>query len=185
MKENGDAVVCQNYYSTDEEVRLPVHGWNSPCTDRHLEPEAGRVKVLAEDGGWQTLISPCPQITCRYDRMRTGFGWIMIGGTRNEHDIIIHTGGMVSKRKKNLPKPNAAEYGHTPFSAKELAFVQNECPAPVCIGTGRYGSLPLTPDTLTLPETRTAVVKPIPGILTLIEGEERKYASVLHMTCYK
>jgi hypothetical protein len=46
VKENSDLVVCQKYYGTNDEMRLPVHGWSASCTGRHLEPGAGRVKVL-------------------------------------------------------------------------------------------------------------------------------------------
>ena len=68
--------------------------------------------------------------------MKTGFGWIEIGGTRYDHDIVIHTVGTVSKRKKKLSKPFAGEYGYTPLSAGELAFLKKERPAVVYIGTG-------------------------------------------------
>ena len=115
--------------------------------------------------------------------MKTEFGWIEIGGTRYDHDIVIHTDGTVSKRKKKLSKPYAGEYGHTPLSAGELAFLDNERPAVVYIGTGQEGDLPLTPDAITLLEAYEHVVKPTPDLLLPLKREQRKYAAVLHVTC--
>ncbi len=117
------------------------------------------------------------------DRVETGFGWIRIKGTRYEHDIVIHTDGTVSKRKKKLSKPYAGEYGHTPLSAGELGFLEEERPAVVYIGTGQYGDLPLTPDAAALLGPYTPVVRPTSDILPLLEKELRKYAAVLHVTC--
>lgn len=115
--------------------------------------------------------------------MKTGFGWIDIGQVRYEHDIVIHTDGSVSKRKKKLSKPYAGVYGHTPLAAEELAFLEDERPGVVYIGTGQYGDLPLTPDALALIEHYARVVKPTPALLPLLEAEKRKYAAVLHVTC--
>jgi hypothetical protein len=122
-------------------------------------------------------------ITFPGDCMKTEFGWIEIGGTRYDHDIVIHTDGTVSKRKKKLSKPYAGEYGHTPLATEELAFLKSERPAVVYIGTGQYGDLPLTPDAIDLLETYEPVVKPTPDLLSLLEKEQRNYAAVLHVTC--
>jgi hypothetical protein len=73
--------------------------------------------------------------------MKTGFGWIETGGTRYDHGIVIRADGTVSKQKKKFSKPNAGEYGHTPLSAEKLAFLKNERPAFVYVGTGQYGGL--------------------------------------------
>ena len=115
--------------------------------------------------------------------MKTEFGWIEIGGTRFDHDIVIHTDGKVSKRKKKLSKSYAGEYGHTPLAAEELAFLENERPVVVYIGTGQEGGLPLTPDAIALLEAYAPVVKQTPDLLLLLEREQRKYAAVLHVTC--
>jgi len=115
--------------------------------------------------------------------MKTGFGWIETGGERYEHDIVIHTDGSVSKRKKRLSKPYKGEFGHTPLSAEELAFLKKERPKAVYIGTGQYGDLPLTPDALTQLEPYATVIRPTPELLPLLEKEHRKYVAVLHLTC--
>ncbi|AGB01994.1 MTH938/NDUFAF3 family protein [Methanoregula formicica] len=115
--------------------------------------------------------------------MRSEFGWVEIGGTRYEHDVIIHTDGSVSKRKKKLSKPWASEFGHTPLSAEELAFLNEETPEVVYIGTGQYGDLPVTPNAAKLLAEYEHIVRPVPDIIPLIAKEQRKYAAVLHVTC--
>jgi len=115
--------------------------------------------------------------------MRSAFGWVEIGGTRYEHDIIIHTDGSVSKRKKKLSKPWASEFGHTPLSAEELAFLEDEHPEVVFIGTGQYGDLPVTPNAAKLLAHFVHVIRPVPDIIPLIARERRKFAAVLHVTC--
>ena len=36
--------------------------------------------------------------------MKTGFGWIEIGDTTYEHDVIIHADGTITKRSKKRSK---------------------------------------------------------------------------------
>jgi hypothetical protein len=115
--------------------------------------------------------------------MKTEFGWIVIQGTRYEHDIIIHTDGTVSKRRKKISKPRREEYGHTPLSAEELAFLAEERPEIVYIGTGQYGDLPLTPDARALLASYEPVIGPTPELLPLLEKEQRTYAAIVHVTC--
>ena len=115
--------------------------------------------------------------------MKTGFGWIETGGMRYDHDIVIHTDGSISKRKKKLSKPKKEHYGHTPLSGEELADLLRERPGVVYIGTGQYGDLPLTPDAAGLLAPFVSVIKPTPEILTLIEQEKQSYVAILHVTC--
>jgi len=115
--------------------------------------------------------------------VKTEFGWITIGGTRYEHDIVIHTDGTISKRRKKLSKPWKGEYGHTPLSAEELEFLEKERPSIVYIGTGQYGDLPLTSDASALLEPYKPVVRPTPELLPLLENEQRKYVAIVHVTC--
>jgi hypothetical protein len=115
--------------------------------------------------------------------MKTGFGWIETGGMRYDHDVVIHTDGSISKRKKKLSKPKKEEYGHTPLSGEELVDLLKEKPRVVYIGTGQYGDLPLTPDATELLAPFVSVIKPTPDILPLIEQEKQRYVAVLHVTC--
>ncbi len=115
--------------------------------------------------------------------MKTGFGWIETGGMRYDHDIVIHTNGSISKRKKKVSKPQKEDYGHTPLSGEELVDLLREQPGVVYIGTGQYGDLPLTPDAAGLLAPFVSVIKPTPEILSLIEQERGSYVAVLHVTC--
>lgn len=115
--------------------------------------------------------------------MKTRFGWFESRGKRYEHDIVIHTDGSITKRKKKLSKPLKEKYGHTPLSAEELAFLEKERPKVVYIGTGQYGNLPVTPEATTLLEAYKSVIKETPAILRRLKKEKRKYVAVLHVTC--
>jgi hypothetical protein len=115
--------------------------------------------------------------------MKTGFGWIEYDGVRYDHDIVIHIDRSIKKRKKKLSKKRKEEFGHTPLSGEELADLLRERPEVVYIGIGQYGDLPLTPDALTLLAHFAMVMKPTPGILFLLEAEQRTFVAVLHVTC--
>ena len=115
--------------------------------------------------------------------MKTGFGWIEIGGRRYDHDIIIHIDGSVSRRKKELSKQMKGDYGHTPLSEHELAFLLDERPDVVYIGTGQYGSMPLTPGAEEILSTGTTVIMPTGDILSSLDREERSHVAILHITC--
>jgi hypothetical protein len=115
--------------------------------------------------------------------METGFGWIEIGGERYDHDIVIHTDGAVTKRKKKLSKELKGVYGHTPIDDAEVAFLIDEMPELVYIGTGQYGDLPITPGAQKVLNRFSPVIMPTPEILPRIENDRRRYAAVLHVTC--
>ena len=115
--------------------------------------------------------------------MKTGFGWIEIGGIRYECDVVIHTDGSVSKRKKKLSKGLKGEYGHTPLSAAELDLLDAERPESVFIGTGQYGDLPVTPDAGDILSRYGTVTAPTPELLARIDKEEGRFVAILHVTC--
>jgi hypothetical protein len=115
--------------------------------------------------------------------MRTGFGFIEIQGVTYTHDIVIHTDGTISRREKKKSKDLKTEYGHTPLSGAELDFLRREKPEVVYIGTGQYGSLPLTKDALAILEHYVMIVLPTPGIIAALPGEKRRHIAILHLTC--
>lgn len=115
--------------------------------------------------------------------MKTGFGWIEVGGRRYEHDIIIHTDGSVTKRRKKDSKGLKGNYGHTPLSEFELEFLAKENPELVFVGTGQYGSLPVTPGARDLLASYAPVIMPTGEILSFLEKEKRPFTAILHVTC--
>ncbi|MCX6693441.1 MAG: hypothetical protein NT074_02665 [Methanomicrobiales archaeon] len=115
--------------------------------------------------------------------MKTGFGWVEVGGRVHHHDVIIHTDGTVTKRKKQASKGLKVKFGHTPLSGAELEFLGEEHPTAVYIGTGQYGTLPLTMDAKEVLERYRAVVAPTPELLPLLMEEKERSVAVLHVTC--
>ena len=115
--------------------------------------------------------------------MKTGFGWIEAGGVRYDHDIIIHTDGSVTKRRKKDSKGLRGDYGHTPLSEHELDFLAKENPEVVYVGTGQYGSLPITPGAEDLLASYEAVIMPTGEVLPLLGKEQRPSVAILHITC--
>ncbi|HVP94299.1 MAG TPA: hypothetical protein VMS89_03915 [Methanoregulaceae archaeon] len=115
--------------------------------------------------------------------MKTGFGFIEIDGITYDHDVVIHTDGSVSKRKKKKSKELKGDYGHTPLSEYELDILGEEKPAVVYIGTGQYGSLPITNKATGILRTYSAVIAPTPDIIPALADENRHYVAILHITC--
>ena len=115
--------------------------------------------------------------------MNTGFGFVEIEGVTYTHDIVIHTDGTISKRKKKKSKELKGEYGHTPLSGPELDFIQGENPDVIYIGTGQYGSLPLTSDAETLLDQYKTIIEATPRVISELPAEKRRYVAILHVTC--
>jgi len=55
--------------------------------------------------------------------MKASFGSVRIFGQKYEKDIVMHTDGSVTKRKKKKSKDLKSIYGHTPLSEYELDFL--------------------------------------------------------------
>ena len=110
------------------------------------------------------------------------FGSIEIDGLRYEHDVVIDQ-GQVRKRSKKSSKPYRARYGHTPLSANE------EIPwggSRLIVGTGAYGSLPITPEVDQEASDRGVelVALPTADACGLIADLGRHLVNaILHVTC--
>jgi len=115
--------------------------------------------------------------------MKSEFGWVKIDGILYEKDIIVHSNGKISKRKKKLSKDLKALYGHTPLSERELDFLENEKPEIVFVGTGHEASLPITPEALVILQKYNTVIEPTPEVIKKINDEERKFTAIIHITC--
>ena len=110
------------------------------------------------------------------------FGSIEVDGLRYEHDIVID-GGTVRQRKKKPSKPYRSKFGHTPLSAdEELPWRGRQ----LIIGTGAYGSLPITSDVNEEADRRgvTLVAVPTREACQLISDlDASQVHAVLHVTC--
>jgi len=111
-----------------------------------------------------------------------GFGAVDVGGQTYDHDVVID-GGLVRKRKKKPSRPHRDEYGHTPLSAaEELPWGGDR----LIIGTGAYGSLPITPDVFDEAGRRGVHVDAVPTVEAcrlIADLDARQVHAVLHVTC--
>jgi len=115
--------------------------------------------------------------------LKSKFGWIKINGTKYQKDVIIHSNGKVTKRKKKLSKDLKANYGHTPLSERELDFLKREEFYAIYIGAGHDFALPITPKALGILRKYNAVILSTPEIIARIEQEENPYIAIIHVTC--
>jgi hypothetical protein len=115
--------------------------------------------------------------------MKTGFGWIKIGNTTYEQDVVIHTDGKVTKRLKKKSRELKERYGHTPLTENELDILREEDPDVVYIGIGQYGSLPITPEAKELLSNYHTIILPTPDLVLKIGQDENKYIAIIHVTC--
>jgi hypothetical protein len=113
----------------------------------------------------------------------TGFGWVELDGHRYEHDIVVHTDGSVSKRRKKRSKGLRDDYGHTPLSHHELDILEEERPRRVIIGIGQNGALPITPKAKRLLEGYDHLIALTPAALRALGEEGRGTLAIIHVTC--
>jgi hypothetical protein len=115
--------------------------------------------------------------------LKSEFGWIKVNGVKYEKDIVLHSDGTVTKRKKKKSKDLKAIYGHTPLSERELDFLSKEKPEVVYVGTGHEAALPITPEAMLILKKYETVILPTNKITEKIDQENRKMAALIHVTC--
>jgi hypothetical protein len=115
--------------------------------------------------------------------MKSKYGWVEIDHIRYDHDIIIHTDRTVTKRSKKKSKKFKSVFGHTPLSAHDLKFLNNEQADIIYIGTGQYGDLPITTEAHTILSKMVAIIRPTPNVLEMLEEERHPFAAVIHVSC--
>ena len=111
-----------------------------------------------------------------------GFGEIEIEGKRYAYDLVIDA-GEIGRRKKKGSKAFRKDYGHTPLSLEERVPWGG---SRLIVGTGLYGSLPLTPEVEAEAERRGVELVAVPseGACRLLEElEAGDVYAVLHVTC--
>jgi hypothetical protein len=168
-EEQQDVVVDDVVEGSDTDVIAPMEDQPS---------EEVRSEVDDKDQQPPEIIEPSTERL--YD---TGYGWVVINGTRYEHDVVVLPDGSVNKRPKKLSKDKRAKYGHTPLTRKELLAVLDGDPKLIIIGTGQSGSMPITPRAMTVLEKRAAFIGPTPEALARLEGARKKTLAMLHVTC--
>ena len=109
------------------------------------------------------------------------FGKIRVDGTEYEYDVVIDR-GKIAKRKKKPSRPLREQYGHTPLSARE--DLPWNCRR-LIIGTGMYGSLPVTDEVGREAARRRVelVLLPTSAAIDQMNEEYAETNAVLHVTC--
>ena len=109
------------------------------------------------------------------------FGWIRIGDTKYEHDVLIDR-GEIRKRKKAPSKRFRDEFGHTPLSVEE--DIPWRCRRLV-IGTGAYGRLPVMEDVTREAQRRSVelLVLPTKEAIEKLRKNQEGTNAILHVTC--
>jgi hypothetical protein len=114
---------------------------------------------------------------------KTGFGYMVIDGTRINHDIVIRLSGAIKKRKKKLSK---AIYGtsHT-ISLEEARHVYQEGAERLIIGAGLYGRVHLSQEAADFFEKKSCRVdlEPTPNAARSWNKAEGKTIALFHLTC--
>jgi hypothetical protein len=111
-----------------------------------------------------------------------GFGSIVIGGRRFDHDMVVEAGS-VRPRRKGPSKRDRSAYGHTPLTAAEdIPWSGSR----LIVGTGASGRLPITPEVWKEAKRRGIELVALPTseaceLLRSIDDDE--IAAVLHVTC--
>ena len=112
----------------------------------------------------------------------TSFGQIRIEGKRYDHDVVIEE-GQVRKRQKKPSRALRNEFGHTPLSTEEAIPLHGKT---LFIGTGTYGSLPITPEVYEAARRKGVkiVAQPTVDVCKLLRNLQPKdINAVLHVTC--
>jgi hypothetical protein len=110
------------------------------------------------------------------------FGSLRIDGVAYRHDVVIER-GLVRKRDKKPSKPLRSSFGHTPLTAKE--DIPWTCRRLV-VGTGAYGSLPVTNEVRREAARRRVelVILPTAQAIAVLQAEDLATTSaILHITC--
>ena len=109
------------------------------------------------------------------------FGQITVDDQLYPHDVVVDRKSVVKRLKKNS-KHLRSQYGHTPLGPDEN--IPWECEELV-IGTGFYGSLPVTDEVVRAAERKNVelkMMKTVEACRYLMETDTDANA-VLHVTC--
>ena len=113
----------------------------------------------------------------------TGFGYIVLDGSRVEHDIVIRLSGKTKKRKKKLSKQI---YGtsHVVSMAEAEDIYEDGAERPI-VGSGQYGLLELSPEAADFFEKKKckADILPTPKAIKRWNKARGAVIGLFHVTC--
>lgn len=116
----------------------------------------------------------------------SGFGWVVVNGTRYNNDLIFTTDAQVIPRPKHLSK----KYGgwHTVLGPEEVESALAGNPEILLAGCGQFGLLPIRDETRALLVARGIQIQAASTPNAIARYEElakqgKRVAAVLHVTC--
>ena len=113
----------------------------------------------------------------------TGFGYVVLEGSKTEHDIVIRLSGKVKKRKKKLSKEI---YGTSHVvSMAEAKYIYQDGAEQLIVGSGQYGMLTLSEEAEGYFETKKCkvVVTPTPSAIDHWNKARGAVIGLFHVTC--
>ena len=118
-------------------------------------------------------------------------GWLQVNGIRYEHDIIIHSDGLVTERncgcspvlRAQLSSSYKADYFHSPLTEFELDLLKEEEPEVVIIGSGFLSMMPITPLAKAVLADHEHYVLSTQMAMDRNNKECRKFVAILHLSC--
>ncbi|MEI6308084.1 MAG: MTH938/NDUFAF3 family protein [bacterium] len=114
---------------------------------------------------------------------KTGFGYVVVGEKRIEHDVVIRLNGSVEKRKKELSKD---VYGTSHIiSLEEAKHVFQDGAELLLVGAGQSGLAELSPEAAAYFQKKKCTVELLPTPRAIERWNEAKGAviALLHITC--
>ncbi len=121
-----------------------------------------------------------PAVAKRYE---AAHGWFSIDGNRFTHDVVVHSDGLVERRRVELSQAYRGEYFHTPLSERELDFIDEERPEVLIVGAGFKGMMQLTPIAQKRLKGIPVITLTTDKAIEMMNQERRRFAAILHLTC--
>ena len=114
----------------------------------------------------------------------TGFGYVVVSGTRYDHDVVLTPKGKVVKRQKKLSKQVHGSSHVVAREELERYLEGKECSLLV-IGTGQYGALALSEEAEAYLADRgtPCEARPTPEAIELFNKASGKRRALVHVTC--
>lgn len=109
----------------------------------------------------------------------TDFGWIEIDEKRYDYDVIIYTDGKIENRYENF------KWTSHSFTLEEAKKITDGNPEVLVLGTGQYGLLKPSPETVGYLKKRKIrlFMDRTPMAIKIFNGTKEKKCALFHVTC--
>jgi hypothetical protein len=113
----------------------------------------------------------------------TGFGYVVLEGSRIEHDVVIRLSGKIKRRKKKLSKEI---YGTSHvISMAEAKYIYQDGAERLIIGSGQFGLLTLSAEAADYFKKKKCKVdlQPTPKAIGRWNEARGAVIGLFHVTC--